>query len=125
VSRASAAKAAATKRAAAGVGELRIPENLVIVEGDTEEAIERKRKKIKQLKSRHRHTKKEEEINTKQSSWQSFNTKKKGKKRRTGFFSGQKKDSQFRSGADGKVGIVGSGRGTTDYIDKKRHKHDD
>ena len=61
----------------------------------------------------------------KQSSWQSFNTKKKGKKRRTGFFSGQKKDSQFRSGADGKVGIVGSGRGTTEYIDKKRHKHDD
>lgn len=57
----------------------------------------------------------------KQSSWQSF-LKGKGTKAKAGFMTGKKKQSMFSVPEGGKVGVVGSGRGMTDY--KKAGRHD-
>jgi survival of motor neuron-related-splicing factor 30 len=59
----------------------------------------------------------------KQSSWQSF-LKGKGTKKKAGFFTGHKKDSMFSVNEGGKVGVVGSGKGMTDYKKRQRHEFD-
>jgi survival-of-motor-neuron-related-splicing factor 30 len=49
-----------------------------------------------------------------------------GSKKKAGFLTGTKKESIFRvpEGYKGKVGVVGSGQGMTDYQKRKRHEFD-
>jgi survival of motor neuron-related-splicing factor 30 len=65
----------------------------------------------------------ETETASKQSSWQAFASGK-GTKRVAGSMKGVRKESIFRSpeGLDGKVGVVGSGQGMTDFDGKKKFK---
>ena len=100
-------------------------EHLKILPTDTEEQRNKKKKKIKSLK----HTTKKKELeelrNTKQASWQSF-VKKAGSKRVKGSMSRKVvgRDSMFASpdAVDGKVGVTGSGQGTTDFEQRKRQE---
>ncbi len=74
------------------------------------------------LKNRHRLLAKQKESEVKQSSWQAF-AGGKGKKRVKGTLKGLRKVSIFKSPeVGGKVGVVGSGQGTTAYDSKKRYK---
>ena len=47
-------------------------------------------------------------------------------KKKSGFMTGSKKKSMFSvaEGSDARVGVVGSGKGMTDYKKKKRHEFD-
>ena len=56
-------------------------------------------------------------------SWLSFQ-KKKGTKKKKGFFTGRKKESMFKTSDAGRVGVVGGGRGMTGNSKKQRHKFD-
>ena len=67
----------------------KIPEHLVIRQTDTEEQRERKRKKIKSIKSRNRFLKKDIQSNKRQASWQSFQSQMKSRK--SGFGNSRKK----------------------------------
>ena len=55
------------------------------------------------------------------SSWQNFANKTK-KKKKKGFMSNMKKASIFKTPdtLDGKVGVIGSGKGVTEFQDRKR-----
>jgi len=99
-----------------------LPKKLMIMYGDDEATRERKRRQIKAFKGKQRMAEMDAEQNAKKNSWQSFQAKAGGKKR-TGFMTGKvgKKDSMFRVPEGGRVGVVGSGQGVTDYSQKKRY----
>ena len=99
-----------------------LPKKLMIMDGDDEATRERKRRQIKAFKGKQRMAEMDAEQNAKKNSWQSFQAKAGGKKR-TGFMTGKvgKKDSMFRVPEGGRVGVVGSGQGVTDYSQKKRY----
>ena len=99
-----------------------LPKKLMIVDGDDEATRERKRRQIKAFKGKQRMAEMDAEQNAKKNSWQSFQAKA-GSKKRTGFMTGKvgKKDSMFRVPEGGRVGVVGSGQGVTDYSQKKRY----
>ncbi|KAL6078476.1 Survival motor neuron [Balamuthia mandrillaris] len=101
-----------------------VPEKLRILPNDSEEVIEKKKRKIKALKKKVRQRKIEQERNQKKQSWQSF-TEKKGKKRRLGFLTGMRKDSIFKSpeGVQGKVGVTGSGKEMTPQLQDSRTQY--
>ncbi len=40
----------------------------------------------------------------------------------SGFFTGRKKESMFAVPENGKVGVIGSGKGMTDFNKKGRHE---
>jgi survival of motor neuron-related-splicing factor 30 len=80
----------------------------------------RKRKRIKAIKSKNRMITKEMELNAVQQTWQSFVSKKKGGintlvSKKTSIFA-----SSDANGA--KVGVVNSGKGLTEFAQRKRHK---
>lgn len=87
-----------------------IPDALKILPGDSEVQKKAKRARIKAIKSTHRFKKMDDQTQTKKSSWQAFqsNAIQKG---------ALKKESMFRSPdtVDGRVGVVGSGQGMTEY----------
>jgi len=57
-------------------------------------------------------------------SWQKF-AKGKGAKKVAGFMSaGVRRESIFKVAEGGKVGVVGSGRGMTDFSKRARHEFD-
>eukprot|EP00164_Ancoracysta_twista_P007967 GFYU01011424.1.p1 GENE.GFYU01011424.1~~GFYU01011424.1.p1 ORF type:complete len:339 (-),score=93.91 GFYU01011424.1:41-1057(-) len=92
----------------------------------TPEERDAKRKKIHAMKSQMRFKKIEEERNEKQTNWQSFMAKD-SKKKKKGSVSGmmKKKGSIFQSpdSVTGKVGVVGSGKGTTEFVNTRiKHK---
>ncbi|KDD71207.1 hypothetical protein H632_c5560p0 [Helicosporidium sp. ATCC 50920] len=60
------------------------------------------------------------EQKSKADAWKTFAAGK-GSKKRTGFMTGHKKESIFKVPEGGKVGVVGSGQGMTDYKKQKRH----
>ena len=99
-----------------------LPKKLMIMDGDDEATRERKRRQIKAFKGKQRMAEMDAEQNAKKNSWQSFQAKS-GSKKRTGFMTGKvgKKDSMFRVPEGGRVGVVGSGQGVTDYSQKKRY----
>ena len=99
-----------------------LPKKLMIMDGDDEATRERKRRQIKAFKGKQRMAEMDAEQNAKKNSWQSFQAKA-GSKKRTGFMTGKvgKKDSMFRVPEGGRVGVVGSGQGVTDYSQKKRY----
>lgn len=101
-----------------------MPKKLQILDEDDETTRERKRKQIKAFKGKQRAAEMDAEQNAKKSSWQNFQTKVGGKKK-TGFMSkklGSKKESMFAVPEGGKVGVVGSGQGTTGYAPKQRYE---
>lgn len=101
-----------------------MPKKLMILDGDDEATRERKRKQIKAFKGKQRAQEMDAEQNAKKSSWQTFQAKVGGKKK-TGFMTkkiGTKKESMFSVSGTGKVGVVGSGQGTTEYAQRKRYE---
>ncbi|KAG2484619.1 hypothetical protein HYH03_016573 [Edaphochlamys debaryana] len=101
-----------------------IPKWLAIKETDDEKTKARKKKLLKSFKSKIRFQNMDLAQKQKQDSWQSF-LKGKGSKKKTGFLTGTKKGSMFSVPEGGKVGVVGSGRGMTDYVKKARHEFDE
>jgi len=98
---------------------LKIPDNLIITDRDTEEEKNRKRKKIKAIKSKNRIIAKETEQTVVQQSWQKFVAK--GSKKS---LVGLKTSSIFSTtdSVDSRVGVTGSGKGLTEVAERKKHK---
>lgn len=92
-----------------------------ILPSDTEEQKLRKRKKVKNLKHQMKGKKTEIITNEKQASWQTFMKKSSTSKKVKGSVTTK---SMFASPeeVDGKVGVTGSGKGTTDFEQRKRYK---
>ena len=80
---------------------------------------ERKKKQLKAFKGKQRMVEIEQEHAQKASDWQSFRAGK-GAKKKSGFMSSTKKESIFKvpDSIDGKVGVVGSGKGLTSFADR-------
>ncbi|KAG6505472.1 hypothetical protein ZIOFF_037828 [Zingiber officinale] len=83
-----------------------------------------KRKKIHSFKSKVRSEQLEVAQNKRQNAWQQFQSAK-GKTKKIGFFSGRKRESIFKSPDDpnGKVGVIGSGKGLTEFQKREKHLH--
>ncbi|EQC34183.1 hypothetical protein SDRG_08390 [Saprolegnia diclina VS20] len=98
-----------------------IPAHLAILPTDSEAEKERKRKRIKAIKSLNRQKSIEAERNTKKNDWAKF-TQKQGKKRVLGAMSSIKKTSIFASPAtvDGRVGVIGSDQKMTQFDDTRK-----
>jgi survival-of-motor-neuron-related-splicing factor 30 len=75
------------------------------------------------MKSKHRFAEMDRKQQSKKSDWQSF-VKGKGSKKKKGFYTGRKRESIFKTSDDGqgRVGVVGSGKGLTNYKQTKRHE---
>lgn len=106
---------------------IKIPENLQILPTDTDAEKERKRKRLRQIKSINRHKNIDNERNSKQNDWKTFQHKaiKKKVKGTSGALT-KKGESMFASPATvhGRVGVVGSGQGMTEFQDaRKKPKH--
>lgn len=99
----------------------KIPETLVIKEDDDEEAIALKKQKIKGVKSSQRQDLISQEHVKKATSWQKFNNKA-SIRSKNGFLSGKAKESIFKAPeeADGKVGVVNSGRKMTEFAERQK-----
>ncbi|KAH0939646.1 hypothetical protein HID58_007107 [Brassica napus] len=100
-----------------------LPAKLKIDPNDPEDKIA-KRKKIHAFKSKARQEQLEVAQNKKQNAWQQFQTTK-AKTKKVGFYTGRKKESIFKSPEDpcGKVGVIGSGKGLTDFQKREKHLH--
>ena len=94
-----------------------IPESLKISKDDSEETKAAKKKRIHSIKSKNRFKQMDAATNNKQSDWKSF--LKGTSKMKRGV---KKKESMFRSPdtVDGRVGVVGSGKGMTEYKDLRK-----
>ncbi|XP_033139868.1 survival of motor neuron-related-splicing factor 30 isoform X2 [Brassica rapa] len=97
-----------------------LPAKLKIDPNDPEDV----RKKIHAFKSKARQEQLEVAQNKKQNAWQQFQTTK-AKTKKVGFYTGRKKESIFKSPEDpfGKVGVIGSGKGLTDFQKREKHLH--
>ena len=113
---AGAAEARAAAAAAAAAGVIVIPESLQFCATDSEKEKDRKKKRIKAIKSRNKSKVKDMIIQQKQSSWKSFQKKTKGKR-------GLASSSIFVSpdGVDGKVGVTGSGQGVSEIVKRSKY----
>jgi len=104
-------------------GEFVVPEKLKIQPNDSEDVKANKRKKLHALKSAFRQKKSEQEKNQKAQSWKSFDAKAASKSGKVkGFMSSGKKESIFKTSEEGKVGVTGSGKGTTQFKHIDVHK---
>lgn len=99
-----------------------IPDNLQILPTDTEEEKRRKYKKLKVIKNKNHQIQQELQVKEVQQSWQKFVQK--GAKRPLSGISN--KNSIFSSTEDtsSKVGVVNSGKGMTQFGERKRFKLD-
>ncbi|GMH40184.1 hypothetical protein BSKO_08088 [Bryopsis sp. KO-2023] len=99
-----------------------IPKWCEIRDADDDKTKSKKRKLLKSYKSKIRFQQMDMTQKKKQEDWKSF-VKGKGKKKQAGFFTGRKKQSIFKVPEEvgGKVGVVGSGKGMTDYQQRSRH----
>lgn len=106
-------------------GGYKIPETLQINKNDTEEQKELKRRKVHAIKSKQRTDKIEEDMLKQQAGWQKFFHSKASIRSKTGFLSGKPKESIFKvpDNLDGKVGVVGSGRGMTESAEKQKFSY--
>lgn len=111
--------------AAGGSGTFSVPEHLKLLPTDTEEQKAKKRKKLKALKLASKGKEDEEARKSKQQSWQQFQKKAATKKRAKGFIgSAVSKSSMFATpdSVHGKVGVMNSGQGTTEFEVRKKYK---
>ncbi|RZC53493.1 hypothetical protein C5167_012344 [Papaver somniferum] len=101
-----------------------LPAKLKVDPDDSENVKAAKRKKIHAFKSKNRFEQLEVTQNKRQNAWQQFQTTK-GQAKKTGFFTGRKRESIFKSPEDpkGKVGVTGSGKGLTDFQRREKHLH--
>ena len=90
-----------------------VPENLVILETDSEQEKKRKSRIVKNLKNKFREKQKEKRTTENQQSWKNFNKKKRAGTRQESIWA--------TSGDDGKVGVVGK-RAQSEYSERKRYK---
>ena len=104
--------------------EFKAPEHLKAKASDTDAQKKQKKKKLKALKRNHRLKQIDADTNGKRSNWQNF-TKEAGLKKR-GYFYAKKGDSIFKSPdtIGGRVGVTGSGKGMTPFINKKKNVDD-
>jgi survival of motor neuron-related-splicing factor 30 len=104
------------KRAASPALTAEVLEGLKILPTDSDEAKERKRKKLHALKSAERLKRATEERKAKQTTWKSFVTKTTGR-HVTGFITTNKKESIFKTPDNplAKVGVTGSGNRMTEF----------
>lgn len=102
---------------------IKVPENLQILPTDSEAEKDRKRKRLRAIKSLNRHKTIDNERNLKQNDWKSFQHKaqKKQVKGASGVLS-KRGTSIFASPetVGGKVGVVGSGQGMTTFQDGRK-----
>lgn len=102
---------------------IKIPDALQILPTDSEAEKERKRKRIRAIKSANRHKTIDNERNLKQNDWKSFQHKaqKKKVKGASGVLS-KRGTSMFAvpEGVGGRVGVVGSGQGMTAFHDSRK-----
>ncbi|ETO86186.1 hypothetical protein, variant [Phytophthora nicotianae P1976] len=105
---------------------IKVPENLQILPSDTEAEKERKRKRIRAIKSLNRHKTIDNERNIKQHDWKAFQykAKKKGLKKGVSGVLSKRGSSMFASPdtVQGRVGVVGSGQGMTTFQDTRTKK---
>jgi survival of motor neuron-related-splicing factor 30 len=107
-----------------------MPKWLEIQPTDDEKTRIKKKKLIKSFKNKQRFQQMDTVQKEKADAWKSFINKKGTKKKKTagGGLTGamNKKQSMFSvaEGTTAKVGVVGSGKGMTDYEKKKRHAFD-
>jgi len=99
----------------------RIPDNLMTHQGDSEETIARKRRKIRSLKHKQRDEMEEKEHVKQSAGWQKF-TKKASAQSKTGFLTGRKKESIFKvpDSIEGKVGVTNSGSAMTTFGERQK-----
>jgi len=103
-------------------GQLEIPENLNILDTDTEAERQKKRKLMKKIRYQNRLRAQEQERQQKQSSWQAF--QRKDAKRKVGGVTGKRRKQQsiFATSDGGRVGVTGSGKGMTSFEQRKKYK---
>eukprot|EP01067_Filipodium_phascolosomae_P001617 Filipodium_phascolosomae@DN2052_c0_g1_i1.p1 len=101
-------------------GGWRIPENLAIKPGDTEQEKKLKRKKIHSIKSRQRQEQTDQAAQDKKLGWQKF--QKKSSQKSASLVTKKGKESIFKSpeSIEGKVGVTGSGNAMTDFPQRER-----
>eukprot|EP01033_Poteriospumella_lacustris_P015306 gene15306-10944_t len=111
-----------TKEAKKELTLIAIPDNLQVLPTDTEEEKRRKYKKLKVIKNKNHQIQQELQVKEVQQSWQKFVQK--GAKRPLSGISN--KNSIFSSTEDtsSKVGVVNSGKGMTQFGERKRFKLD-
>jgi len=104
-------------------GNIVIPKNLQINPNDSKEVRALKKKKIHAIRSTARFQKIDEEHSQRKSDWESFRNVK-GKEKKTGFFTGRKQESIFKSPDNpmGKVGVTGSGKPMTEPVSFEKLK---
>ncbi|CAI5725312.1 unnamed protein product [Peronospora farinosa] len=124
-----AAAAAATEQKVAPAvihKPIKIPENLQILPSDTEAEKDRKRKRMRAIKSLNRHKNIDNERNIKQHDWKAFQykAKKKGIKKGVSGVLSKRGSSMFASPetVHGRVGVVGSDQGMTNFLDARNKK---
>lgn len=83
----------------------------------------KKRKLIRSWKQKTRFAEMDKVQKEKADSWQNF-LKGKGSKKKSGFLTSAKRESIFKvpEGVKSKVGVVGSGKGMTDYQRQGKHE---
>lgn len=99
--------------------EFKIPENLKILPNDSEAQRAAKKKKLKALKSSFKQSILEKDSREKQNKWMQFQNK--GSQSKEGYFHGKKNtESMFKSPdtIEGRVGVIGSGKGMTNFNPK-------
>lgn len=96
-----------------------IPDALKINKEDTSDVKAAKKKKIHSIKSKNRFKQMDAMTNSKKNEWKNFMQTANKKKRGMPF---SRKESMFRSPdtVDGKVGVVGSGKGMTTFNDTRK-----
>lgn len=108
---------------------IKIPENLQILPTDTEAEKDRKRKRVRAIKSLNRHKNIDNERNQKQHDWKAFQHKAVKKKVKGASGALSKRGTSMFASPDtvaGRVGVVGSGQGMTEFEDtRKKFKRTD
>ena len=104
-----------------------MPKSYAIDEGDNEATIARKRKLQKSFKWKQRLRKEEEVATEKQSKWMQFQARGGAGKKKKQLHNFSKKTSMFKmpEAPGAKVGVIGSGKGMTNFGARKKHEYDD
>jgi survival-of-motor-neuron-related-splicing factor 30 len=100
--------------------EFKVPEDLKILPNDTEQQREKKKKRLKALKASFKQSVIEKDSRQKQDKWLQF--KQKAGEQKDGYYHAKKTESMFKSPdtIEGKVGVIGSGKGMTNFNPKMK-----
>jgi survival-of-motor-neuron-related-splicing factor 30 len=101
------------------------PKKLEAQEGDDARTLERKKKLLKNFKSKQRLAAADAEQTERAQSWQAFRTGKGATKHKPGFLTNPKKESMFAVPEGGRVGVIGSGKGVTPAPERRKNQFDE